>query len=67
RKKGRRARLLVLVLVLAVIAGVTGGAYWSTAAYVPSGRTGPGGGRPGAPHTVVRGLAGPGGGHRGRP
>ncbi|MFE9022282.1 penicillin acylase family protein [Streptomyces sp. NPDC007808] len=29
RKKGRRARLFVLVLVLAVLAGVTGGAYWS--------------------------------------
>ncbi|MFC8092248.1 penicillin acylase family protein [Streptomyces sp. NPDC057301] len=29
RKKGRRARLFVIVLVLAVVAGVTGGAYWS--------------------------------------
>ncbi|WP_181806687.1 penicillin acylase family protein [Streptomyces shenzhenensis] len=29
RKKGRRARLLVLVLVLAVIGGVFYGAYWS--------------------------------------
>ncbi|MGW6905016.1 penicillin acylase family protein [Streptomyces sp. NPDC054940] len=29
RKKGRRARLIVLVLALALIAGVTGGAYWS--------------------------------------
>ncbi|WP_328427079.1 penicillin acylase family protein [Streptomyces sp. NBC_00443] len=29
RKKGRRGRLLVIVLVLAVVAGVTGGAYWS--------------------------------------
>ncbi|MEU0336509.1 penicillin acylase family protein [Streptomyces sp. NPDC006193] len=29
RKKGRRARLLVLVLVLAVIGGIAFGAYWS--------------------------------------
>ncbi|MEU6575461.1 penicillin acylase family protein [Streptomyces sp. NPDC046805] len=29
RKKGRRARLIVLVLVLAIVGGVTGGAYWS--------------------------------------
>lgn len=29
RKKGRRGRLIVIVLVLAVVAGVTGGAYWS--------------------------------------
>ncbi|MCL8014021.1 penicillin acylase family protein [Streptomyces sp. AS02] len=29
RKKGRKARLFVLVLALALIAGVTGGAYWS--------------------------------------
>ncbi|MER5181845.1 penicillin acylase family protein [Streptomyces sp. NPDC002896] len=29
RKKGRRARLIVIVLVLAVVAGVSCGAYWS--------------------------------------
>ncbi|MFE3644719.1 penicillin acylase family protein [Streptomyces sp. NPDC059169] len=29
KKKGRRARLIVLALVLALIAGVGGGAYWS--------------------------------------
>ncbi|MDQ0991427.1 penicillin acylase family protein [Streptomyces sp. V3I7] len=32
RKKGRRARLIVLVLVLAVVAGTATGAYWSVSA-----------------------------------
>lgn len=29
KKKGRRARLIVLVLVLALVAGLGYGAYWS--------------------------------------